>query len=207
MDGRYTERSGRPQSSGKERVITVNLRFKLLSTAGALVAAAGISMAPVSAAGVQLVVFQGTATGVNVQLVGGSGSYSFSQNNAPVTGTPLCEVAFEVSTDVDAEAEGCTVNATGTYANIVCGTGTTGGGAVLGAGDTATLGGEPEPTAPTTTIKYGITFVASLGVVVGSASGEDSGTVVGVVQIAPAAGNCVAGVTAFTATVVTAGVG
>jgi len=180
----------------------MNLRFKLLSAAGIFAAAVGLSMMPVAAAGAQALAVQGTVTGVNVQLVGGSGSYAFNYGSAPVTGAPLCQVVAEVGTDdLGPEVAGsCSLNASGTYANIICGTGTTGGGALNGASDTATLSGEPEG-GTFTTISYGITFVASVGVVLGTATGgEDSGTLGGVVQITPASGNCVSGVTSFTAT-------
>jgi len=184
----------------------VNLRYKLLSLAGIVTVSVGLAVAPASAAGAEVVAFQGATTSLTpVQLVGGTGSYAFS-TAAPVG----CKVFAELNTsDLNDEevAESCTVSAAGGYNNIVCGTGTTGG--FPGTGDTATLSGEPEGTGAgfDTTINYGILFVGSVGVIVGTSSGEDAGGhVVGVVQIAPTGGNCVSGVTQFTATAVTAGV-
>jgi len=94
----------------------------------------------------------------SVDLVGGCGAFSFGSN-----------VCAGFSSDDAAPVINCSVTATGTYENIVCGTG-------LAAG--AANGPEANQTEAFT-----IVFVGGMGVLVGSAS--DGDTVVGAVQLSP----------------------
>jgi len=111
--------------------------------------------------------FTGTAS-ASVQLVGGSGTFFFDSN--------LCEMVSPPDAgEVSAGEEGaCTLTASGTFTNIVCGTGTASG--------TATLNG-PDGSE---TITFSITFVDGQGTVTGNATEPDgNGTVSGSVEISP----------------------
>jgi hypothetical protein len=86
----------------------------------------------------------------------------------------------------------------------VCGTGSTGGGALGAHTDTATV---VEDATESDTVAFGITFVAGIGVVSGTVTASTetpdndvNGRVAGAVQITPTAGNCVVGVSQFAAT-------
>jgi len=170
----------------------MGLKIKL-GGATVVLAAAALAVTPMaaSAANATALVFQGKTTvltsgfGYNaVPWVGGGGSYGFDS-----TGTTVgCHELIEVEgLSADAINQLCTITVTsGSYTNIVCGTGSTGGG-ILSKGDTASVtdgteGGE------SSTITYGINFVAGTGVILGNESEPDggSGTVVGIVNIAPA---------------------
>jgi hypothetical protein len=163
----------------------MKLRTKFFTVVGSLAAAGAIAAAPVSAANVQALALVGqTTTLTPVQLVGGSGSYAFN--------TIACATAGTIAAGL------CTAGATGSYVSIACGTGTTGtvgAEAVLGGGTDATT----INAGASITINYGITFVAGVGVL-GGTSG--SAKVVAAVDIIPTGGNCVSGVTQFTAPVV-----
>jgi hypothetical protein len=157
-----------------------------------------------------LLAFNGQATIISdsdgdtpsVDLVGGSGTYSFDTQP-----TGFCvgySDAAEVGVTVGSTSgpAGCRVtvsSATGAFTNTVCGTGTAGGTANISGADTATS-------------TFNITFVATIGVVTGSTSDandpEPQDQLVGVAQIGPPlnprippddTGDCASG---FTSTVV-----
>ena len=153
----------------------MNLRTRVCGgIAGVAVAAVlGFNAIPAHAQGVGAIVFQGhTTTLTPVPWAGtpAGATYTFS------TVAPLCaEVGVDVDGDGTPEAGLCGISSSGSYTNIVCGTGTaTGNAGITG----------PEPYS----INYTITFVAGLGVLVGSGGDTDggpSGPAVGVVDIAP----------------------
>jgi hypothetical protein len=121
------------------------LRFRI-KAAGVVVAALGVvglAAMPAGAAGGKVAVFTGFTTSLSppVQQVGGSGSYAFQSSK--------CEEA--------APAKACSISSSGTYTNIVCGTGSASG--------TATLSPDGK------TFSYHITLVAGLGVLTGGATG------------------------------------
>jgi len=156
-----------------------------------------------------------------VGLPGGGGTYSFSSANTCPSPDPVPGVCLGVSdppidnvvdnpptpTPVFNEPplgeipnnlpnNNCTISASGGYTNIECGTGST------GPGDAANVWADDYPAVnnPATpvyaTITYGITFVAGIGVIIGTSTEPlDSpgvGLVFGVVQITPeGGGNCV----------------
>jgi hypothetical protein len=145
---------------------------------------------------IDLFVLGGTATATPpVQLLGGGGTFTYSSNvtgvgnvcavaslGAPATG----ETEGPIPGVLDAEvATSCSATAGGTYANLVCGTGTAGGSTgslVEGSGsDTYALVG------------FSVSFFAGVGVLFGAASESEpdagpnnQGTVAGLVVIAPA---------------------
>jgi hypothetical protein len=107
----------------------------------------------------------------SVQISGGAGSFTFN--------TSVCAGVSDgdgVAAPTP-EAGLCVIASTGTYANIVCGTGSATG--------TATISGAESATA-----SFSITFAGTIGVVTGSVTDNppDSDTVdaiTGVVQIGP----------------------
>lgn len=166
----------------------MKLRFTLMSAAGVLIAGA-FTMAPSAAraADADAAVFAGaTGTITTVPLIGPSnpdpGSYTFSSS--------LCA---GVSADTDAEVGTCAISSSGTYHSVVCGTGTADGTSTITGGSIAVPGPEATLSGP-----YHIQFVAGVGLLTGSES-ADGDVTVGVVDIIPTGGNCVQGVTQFTA--------
>ena len=89
----------------------MNLRLKLVSTLGTVLAAGAIAASPMvaSAATGAAALVVGTTSLTPVQLVGGSGSYQFSS------------IACAGTDGV------CTASSSGSYVNTVCGTGTADG--------------------------------------------------------------------------------
>jgi hypothetical protein len=117
--------------------------------------------------------FTGNTTALTpVQLVGGSGTFAFGSN--------LCEMVSPP------EAGSCSIAASGTYVNIICGTGTVNG--------TANISG-PDGTE---TMTFSIAFAQGSGTLTGNMSADDGpATVAGTVEITPTGGNCASGVTQF----------
>lgn len=186
------------------------LKLKVITGIASVAAVAAFSAAPVHAdtAVAGAIVFSGTTQNLTpVQLVGGSGTYGFSSAQASPQGLPgFCAAAgvdsgpsVYAGVSIDPRGSGCSTNAGGSYANVVCGTGTT-GSTTLGVaeGDSATITASeivPAGATLTETFSYGIVFAAGVGVIHSlSAPGA------GVVEIAPTGGSCATGVTAFTAT-------
>lgn len=134
--------------------LRVKTRIKLLSLVGTVLAAGAIASAPLAASAADgdsdVAVFVGHTTGLTpVQLTGGSGSYGF-----------VSDVCAGASTDTTPpEVATCGISSSGTYTNIVCGTGSAAGSA------TAT---EPDST---DTFSYSILFVSGVGVLTGGATG------------------------------------
>lgn len=151
------------------------MRNKIFATFAGLLVAGTFAVSNVSAdTGGDNVTFTG-ATGSlvpPVQAVGGGGSFTFASKT--------CEAV-----DTDHGPQACTITASGTYTNIVCGTGTANGTA------TVTSAGETE------TISFSITFVGGQGKLTGTTSDGDAAN--GYVNITPTGGNCASGVTQFTA--------
>lgn len=180
--------------------------------AGAIMAAVCLAVfiaaaVPAGAAAVYAAQFQGCTTGLTpVQLVGGTGSYSFSSGacSNPVTPIIGC-TAVGVASNPAAGASQCSINASGTYLNITCGTGLTGGGP-LAMTDTSTVSttGLGVGLTDTVNIKYGIVFVSGVGLLRGQVTSSTylstGANVAGVVQITPTSGNCVTPVQQFIAT-------
>lgn len=157
----------------------MNLRTRVCGgIAGVAVAAVlGFNAIPAHAQGVGVIAFQGNTTSLTaVPWAGTPASPSYTFNTHVVANVSLCaELAADVDGDGSPEAGQCSINSSGTYTNIVCGTGTATG--------TAAVSG-PEGYG----INYTITFVAGLGVLLGSGADTDggaSGTDVGIVDIAP----------------------
>ncbi|HEV7679727.1 MAG TPA: hypothetical protein VGQ42_14270 [Candidatus Dormibacteraeota bacterium] len=192
----------------------MTIRFKFVGLLGTAAVAAALAAAPTIRASAQVemvlpsdaIVFSACTTSLTpVQPQGGGGSYTFDSNTGTCHGAtaavaPTCQGISFVTDLPDAgdPAGPCHINATGSYVNIVCGTGTT-GGAPLGQSDTATV--DAEGATAYVTLRYGITFVAGLGVITGNATaGDDAGGwALGVVQILPEVGNCVTPVSEFRA--------
>ena len=122
---------------------------------------------------VDTVDFTGTTTALTpVQLVGGGGVWAFASN--------ICEMVSAP------EAGACSIAASGTYSNVICGTGTVAG--------TATLSGPDGDE----TMSFSITFVSGTGQLIGNMSADDGpATVVGQIVITPTGGSCAGGVTQF----------
>jgi hypothetical protein len=155
--------------------------MKLLSMAGAIFAAGALAASPLVASAndgdVDAAVFAGeTTTLTQVQLVGGSGSFTFDTTHFEGQAGQCVGV---VSTDnppstLPEVAAGCSIGSTGGYSNIVCGTGTASGTATLGESDGSDTYG------------IGIIFVAGLGVVTSPGlPAVPNGGLVGVVQLLP----------------------
>jgi hypothetical protein len=130
-----------------------------------------------------------------IQLDGGGGTFSFA--TATVAGGPACVIMSAdgpaageteplLDGTVDAEAgRTCTASASGTYANLVCGTGVAAGSGTLDEGDGSDV---------YTLADFHVSFFAGVGVLFGAVVGESEsdGTAVeapvaGVVTIAPTA--------------------
>jgi hypothetical protein len=133
----------------------VKIGSRLLGLVGTFLTMSALAVAPLTASaadgdtdfGHEV----GHTTGLTpVQLLGGSGSYSFSS-----------DVCVFVSTDAFPPEFGtCGTTSSGTYSNIVCGTGSASGSATFTEAD----GGSD-------TFSYTITFVAGVGVLQGGATG------------------------------------
>jgi hypothetical protein len=113
-----------------------------------------------------------------VQLQGGSGSYSFDVSIAGSTALQFNCLGVNASGQVDVET--LSVSSTGTYSNIVCGTGSADG---TNTGITATSLGVPGTTNLTgnwtgKNLSYHIDFVAGVGVLRFTDSGTSGGGVV-----------------------------
>jgi len=167
----------------------MKLHTKVLTILSGITCIAGLSILPASAQSVDVdaVVFAG-ATGSltpSVQLSGGTGSFTFGS-----IACAAASVAVNADGDTpDAEAEACVIAASGTYANMICGTGTADGSATI----TGTIGVELE----NTTVNFHIMFTAGVGILTGTAG--DGDMAIGVVDIIPSGGNCVTGVSQFLA--------
>lgn len=182
------------------------LKLKMVTGLASAAALVAFAAAPANAATVGAVVFQGTTSSLTpVAGVGGSGTYAFSTSTPAAGLVPGWCVGFQITEPPIPPAiaigggiggSGCSVSASGSYNNLVCGTGTTGSTAQAGLaeGDSATISVNTVGSS-SVTINYGIVFVAGVGII-----HSLSGPAAGVVQIAPTGGNCVTGVTAFTAT-------
>lgn len=158
----------------------MTLRGQIFGGAACVALAGIIALNPLlaHAQGVGVIAFQGhTTTLTPVPWVGTPAAPIFTFNTNVVASISLCA---ELGVDVDGdgtlpEAGTCSISSSGTYTNIVCGTGTATGH--------ATVDG-PEGNV----LNYTITFVAGLGVLVGSGADSDggnSGTDVGIVDITP----------------------
>jgi len=125
------------------------------------------------------IVFAGATGSLNppVGLLPVNGTYTFSSS--------ICAAATAKMVGT------CFIAAAGSFASISCGTGTT-GGAPLGHSDSATISGSG-----TISVSYGIVFVAGVGTLEGATT--DGETASGSVNITPTGGDCVNGVTQFTA--------
>jgi hypothetical protein len=136
--------------------LRVKTRIKLLSLVGTVLAAGAIASAPLAASAADgdtdVAAFVGHTTGLTpVQATGGTGSYSF-----------VSDVCAGVSLDATPpEAGTCSITSSGTYSNIVCGTGSASGSATA----TENVDGAAD------TFSYTITFVAGVGVIQGGATG------------------------------------
>jgi hypothetical protein len=172
----------------------MRIRSKLLGTATALVAGAVVSLwgtvgvtAQELPAGFDAAVFTGAAGGITppVQTVGGTGTYSFSGSCTVAVGDSEVGGAPEVPSS-------CTITSTGSFTNVVCGTGLVTGSATINEG-------APDPS--TISANYTIVFVGSVGVVVSTSVTESDSpppaAAAGVVQILPTTGNCVTPVSQF----------
>jgi len=143
------------------------LKKKLVGILGLVSALAAFNPMGAHAANAGAFAFTGATTGLTPVLwVGGTGTYAF---------TGGCVVGASVSTTGPQVGVGCTVQASGSYTNVVCGTGFTG---ALALADSATITSGSN----TIGIKYSIVFVATVGVVVGTES-SGTGAAAGVVQI------------------------
>jgi len=148
--------------------------MKLATMLGTLCAAGALAISPLTAmasdgdtdAGVS----QGhTTTLTPVAFQGGGGSYSFASDHC-------VGVSSDEPTNVPADGN-CSISASGTYANIVCGTGTAPGNATVTESDGAS-----------DSFAYSLTFAAGVGVETG---GGSAGVVVIVATGTGAPANCV----------------
>src|SRR5690348_15864872 len=134
--------------------------MKLASLVGTVAAAATVSVTPIAASAndgdADIAVFAGSTTALTpILLSGDGGSYSF--NTASYEALPgLCERVSIVAVPPEVAA-GCSFASSGSYTNIVCGT-----GSVFSASATGT---EPAPDSACETFAINITFVAGLGLV------------------------------------------
>jgi hypothetical protein len=135
-------------------------------------------------ADVDAIVFQGTTTVLTpVHIIGGGGNYTFTGTATGPSVNAPCEDDGDTDCTagaVDAEAFILQpLSSSGTYTSIVCGTGTATGTATITEGQGS----------DSYNVSYSITFVAGIGLLLGSATeagSAESGPVVGVVQISPA---------------------
>lgn len=175
----------------------MRLRNKVLSVVGVVLFSALVPVAQVAAQDVWVVVYSGATTpgGLTpVQTVGGSGTYAFDTSaGLPVVGG-RCSVAITHGHPVPTVSvdPSCVLSAVGSYANVVCGTGTTGSTSLgVAEGDSATLTG-----VVSSTFNYGIVFVAGVGVEHGTGNPASAGVVI----LTPTGGSCASAVTTFVAT-------
>lgn len=132
--------------------MTMNLRVKFAGMAMSAAALALVAATPASAAGPGASAYVGQTTSLTpVAVQGGGGAYTFN--------SLLCVGAYVNSTSAGA----CVITSSGTYSNIVCGTGSASGSATVTW--TGPIGSGSE------TVSYGITFVAGVGVMTGGADG------------------------------------
>lgn len=189
---------------------------------------------PAGAAALLVTPFQGCTTSLTppVAGIGGSGTYSFNDAACSILPSAVQQqigcnlVGGDTGTSgtntptKNGGAGKCHINASGTYVSIICGTGSTGGGATGGWTDSSTVSGDVGGLTPAlasrsddVTIKYGITFVDGIGVIRGTITSDysPSGQTVthgdlagaalnGVIQITPTTGNCLTPVSQFMAT-------
>lgn len=125
-----------------------------------------------------VVAFAGSTTLLTpIEPLGGAGVYAVSTSAAPLPNVPgVCEEGLATG------IASCTLNAAGTYASILAGTGITGGGPLVES-DSATI----TTGNLSTTVDYSIVFAAGHGIITGTWSASDgtSGTAGGYVDIAP----------------------
>jgi len=170
--------------------------LRLFTAVGTILAAGTIAFSPMTAGAVgpdvDGVVFAGATGSLSpaIGLLPVNGTYTFSSS--------VCAAVSNDAADTLPEAGLCTISANGTYASISCGTGTT-GGAPLAHTDAAVIAGSE-----TVNASYGIVFLAGVGVLEGTVDGN---VAAGVVDILPTGGDCVNGVTQFTAAGAAAGAG
>ena len=151
------------------------------------------SMRGVEAAAAVSVEFSGVTTSLTpTQLVGGSGTYTFTTASSTPQGIP----GFCFAVVAQTVGGTCTLDASGTYQNFICGTGFT-GNAPLGATDVATVTVAGILGGASFTFNYGITFVGGIGTIEGDFAGTP---VTGWVQITPVGGSCPSSVTEWSAT-------
>ena len=141
----------------------------------------------------QVVAFRACTTSLTpIQPVGGSGSYGLSTNSGSCGGAPtLC--AGGGTDGTVAPPATCALSASGTYLNLVCGTGTTGGFPGTADSATLTLG------TSSATLSYGMVFIDGVGLLSGTTTAPDGtpGVVEGAVLLTPTSGNCVTPVSAL----------
>lgn len=166
----------------------MKLRTKLMAGLGGLVLAGSFALTAASAADVDVDAFVGATGSLNpaVGLSPSSGNYTF--------GSAAC---VAVSVDSDAEAGTCTISSSGVFVNTICGTGTATGTATI-----ASSVAVPPGSSETVNASYTISFTAGIGILRGTET-NDGDAAAGIVDIIPTGGNCVSGVTQFTASGVT----
>jgi len=166
----------------------MNLKHKLIGAIGtAAIVAVGALAASGTHASAQsagVVVFSGTTSSVTcangtlpavgcpgngIPYAGGGGTYAFTTGTllGQGVGPKICIEAGSGGANTS-----CTINSTGAYVNVVCGTGLASG--------SATVTGTPNITISS----YDIAFVAGVGVLAGTTT--PLGAVAGVVDITPA---------------------
>ena len=155
-----------------------------------------LGLLPISSIVSDLVLFSGQATitgdsdgapapgeNPNVDLVGGSGTFSFTTNVLP--GFALCYSDF---IDGDAQLQlglsvggipvnppgPCSISAAGTFTNLVCGTGQAAGASVV-------VG----PDGTSTNRPFLISFYGTIGIVTGDITSDVNEPLYGVVQLGP----------------------
>lgn len=140
-----------------------------------------------------------SSSGTGVPWVGGYGNFSFFADANPVVGLTPSWCIFQVSAPPPSASVGCQINASGSYSNIVCGTGTATGSATLTANPPAIEG---VGASVDVTVNFDILFVGGVGVVTGATSAGTLGVVAGVVvltplgsSVPPPAGSCVSSFT------------
>lgn len=171
----------------------MKLRMKFLAVAGTLAAVGALTSSPLtsSAAGAGAAVYEGQTGQLTpgVPLLGGTGTFSFTAN---------CIVGAAVDTVPQVGVGGALapcISASGSYSNIVCGTGSAAGSGPFSL--TAIVGVGASSASYNST--FSITFVAGLGVITGTASGTTgTGPLVGTASLLPTNGNCVTPVSQFT---------
>jgi|SwirhisoilCB1_FD_contig_31_17674452_length_649_multi_7_in_0_out_0_1 hypothetical protein len=140
---------------------------KLLSIAGAVLAAGALATSPMLASAsdpdVDAAAFLGETTSLTpVQLVGGAGSYTFDSDHFEGVAAPA-GLHFCVGVGTDPDAGVCAIASSGAYVNTVCGT-----GSVTGASATISETGPGVGGPETDNYTINITFVAGVGVVMGT---------------------------------------